>query len=169
MNPEATGTGSPSVLLGIAFHSAVALFGAFALGCLLALAMEALVQGGATDVRALAELLTFVVSGALLSVFTTPRWFSRSAPWVGLLGLAALLIGGHELWHGWSPTWSDQTRSDYVLSQLFGVSRGCGDSECVYMLIFSVPFVSLTAYSIAALAVLRFKRSQLAKNRHYTH
>jgi hypothetical protein len=94
----------------------------------------------------------------LLAAFATSRWFSRSAPWVGLLGLVSLFIGWQELWRAWSPTWSRQTRSDYVLSQLFGVHGSCGDSECLYMLLFAGPFVCLTAYSLAALITLRFIR-----------
>ncbi len=156
MNSGTNGGGTAAFVLGIAMHAAIGLFGGFVLGLALNLVVGALVRGASSDVRALAEFLPFVVSGALLSVFATRRWCNRSAPWVGLLGLAALLIGGQELWFGWSPTWSRQTRIDNLLSQLFGVSGGCGDSECLYMFLFTVPFVCLTAYSITALITLRF-------------
>ncbi len=158
MNSKANGSGTANFLSGVVFHAAVASFGGFALGFALGLGSEAIARGESRTVQALAEFLPFAVSGALLALFTTPRWFSRSAPWVGLLGVAALFIGGQELWHGWSPGWSHQTRSDYVLSQLFGVPSGCGDSECLYTLFFSCPFFCLTAYSAAALVSLRFKR-----------
>ena len=154
--------GAKNTFLGMAFHAVVALFGGFALGLVIAIGPEVLSRGESRNVQALAEFLPFVVSGMLLALFTTPRWFGRSAPWVGFLGLAALFMGWQELWRGWSPTWSHQTRIDYVLSQLFGVPAGCGDSECLYLLLFSLPFACLTAYSLAALIMLRFIRRQLA-------
>ena len=152
-----------NAVLGIVFHGAVALFGGFALGLVLGIGAgavgAAVIWGEASrSVQHSVEFLPFVVSNVLLAAFATPRWFSRSAPWVGILGFASLFLGWQELWRTWSPTWSHQTRSDYVLSQLFGVRGSCGESECLYMLLFTLPFVCLTAYSIAAFITLRFIR-----------
>jgi len=156
MNSTANEGGAAKALGGVVFHAAVALFGGFVLGIVIGIGAQTLSRGAPRDAQALVEFLPFVVSSALLALFTTSRWFSRSAPWVGLLGLAALFIGTQELWRGWSPTWSHQTHSDYVLSQLFGLPGSCADSECLYMLLFAGPFVCLTAYSVAALITLRF-------------
>jgi len=162
MNSRTSRSGTATVLLGIVLHTAIGLFGGFTLGFTLNFIVGFLARGASSDIRTLAEFIPFVVSGAFLGMFATRRWCSRSAPWVGLLGLAALVAGGQELWFGWSPTWSHQTRIDHVLSQLFGVSGGCSDSECLYMLFFSLPFVILTAYSITASITLRFLQRQLA-------
>ena len=162
MNLKAKREGKPNVLLGVVFHSVFAFFGGLGLGLPLGLAVELLSRRESSQVQALSELVPFAVSGALVAVFATRRFYGRSAPWVGLLGLTTLFMGWQELWFGWSPTWSHQTRIDYVLSQLFGLSSGCSDSECLYMLFFTFPFVCLTAYSLAALITLRFIRSELA-------
>ena len=92
----------------------------------------------------------------------SPLLASSSAPFVGLLGLAALCIGAHELSHGWSPTWSHQTLKDYLLSQLFCLGSGCHDSEGLYALFFGLPFLGLTSYSLGslvALVTMRLKRA----------
>jgi hypothetical protein len=162
MNSKFNGGETANALLGIVFHAVLCVFGGLALGFVIGVGVGGFWRGASRNIQALAEFLPLVVSSALLALFATSRWFSRSAPWVGLLGLASLFIGGLELWRGWSPTWSYQTRSNYVLSQLFGVPSSCGDSECLYMLLFSGPFVCLTAYSLAALIKLRFMRRQLA-------
>jgi hypothetical protein len=109
MNSRTSRSGMANVLLGIVLHTAIALFGGFTLGFALDLVVGFLARGASSDIRTLAEFLPFVVSGALLGMFATRRWCSRSAPWVGLLGLTALVVGGQELWFGWSPTWSHQT------------------------------------------------------------
>ena len=154
MNSRTQEGGRIAFTFGIFFHSIVALFGGFVLGSALDIAVN-VVAPKAFSGPALSESLPFVLSGAVFGVFATHRWPSRSAPWVALLGVAALLIAAGDLWFGWSPTWSHQTRSDYVLSQLFGVSGSCHDSECLYLLFFVFPFACLTAYSIAAWITLR--------------
>jgi len=156
MNSTVGGGGTGNTVFGILFHAGIALLGGFALGSVIALGTEALSRGESTNVQALMEFVPFIVSSALLALFVTPRWFGGSAPWVGLLGLAPLFMGWQELWRGWSPTWSVQTRSEYLLSQLFGVRGGCGDSECLYVLFFTVPCACLMAYSVAALVAIRF-------------
>ena len=103
----------------------------------------------------LIEFIPFVVVSALLAAFASSRWFRGAAPFVGLLGLLGLYLGGQE---GWSPSWSHQTREDYVLSQLFGTGSGCHDSECLYALFFGLPFVCLTTYSLSSLVTLYFTR-----------
>jgi len=101
-----------------------------------------------------AELVLPVITSTLIAAFAAPRWFRCSAPWVGLLEFAAIYIGFRELYGGWSPTWSHQTRANYVLSQLFGTGQGCSDSECLYLLFFGYPFLCLTAYSAVSLIAL---------------
>lgn len=143
-------------IFGFAFHTILASAGSIVGGVLILHAINAAVPGLARN----AELLPFILSSALLAAFATPRWLGSCAPWVGILGLLALYVGAHELIHGWSPTCSHQTRSDYVLSQLFCVKAGCSDSEGLYALFFGWPFLCLTTYALASIVALRLTRSK---------
>jgi hypothetical protein len=145
-------------LLGFLVHAMIATSGGLILGFVVNSGIGVLSRGASTDVQALVEIIPFVVVSALLAAFASSRWFRRAAPFVGLLGLLALYLGGQELWRAWSPSWSHQTREDYVLSQLFGTGSGCHDSECLYVLFFGLPFVCLTTYSLSSLVTLYFTR-----------
>jgi hypothetical protein len=73
------------------------------------------------------------------------------AGWTWILGLIWLLYGIHDLTRSWSPTWSHaESAWSYARSQLFGPSRLCGDSECLYEVFFTTPFVASVMYSIGA-------------------
>ena len=137
-------------LVGLFFHVAVCTIGTFVIGLAISFVIPRAYLNGASYI----ELLPFIASSALLAAFAARRWFSRSAPWVGLFGLAPLFVGGQELWRGWSPTWSHQTRGDYVVSQLFCATSSCGDSEGLYMVFFGLPFLCLATYSIASFIIL---------------
>lgn len=141
-------------LVGFALHAVLGTLGSLLLGSVISLGIDAIASGRDRQVK----FLPFIVASALLASFATSRWFSRSAPWVGLLGLAALCLGVQELAREWSPSWSHQTRGNYVLSQLFCVGSGCGDSEGLYALLSGWPFACLTTYSLVALITLRLTR-----------
>jgi hypothetical protein len=143
--------------LGIAFHTFVGTVGSPLLAVLLQVAI-----GRGHRVSDAVSIVSLLISGALLGLFFTPLLLSRSAPFVSLLGLAALWIGAHELWHAWSPTWSHQTQKDYLLSQLFCLGSGCSDSEGMYALFFGWPFLCLTSYSLGSLVALLAVRSKRA-------
>ena len=148
-------------IVGIGFHALAGTLGTV----LLAVPLQAAIGRG-HQVSYPESLIIFVISGALLGLFLTPFLLGSSAPFVGLLGLAALCIGAHELWHGWSPTWSHQTLKDYLLSQLFCLGSGCHDSEGLYAFFFGWPFLSLTSYSLGSLVALltmRLKRANAAQ------
>src|SRR5579864_241914 len=141
-------------IFGFAFHAFLATAGSIAVGMLIAFAVGALAPGVTRHVG----LFPFIVASALLASFAT-KWCGKCAPWVGILGLIALCLGAHELWHGWSPSWSHQSRADYVLSQLFCIGTGCSDSEGLYALIFGWPSLSLITYSMFSLIALVIRRS----------
>ena len=146
--------------LGIGFHALAGTLGTV----LLAVPLRATV-GRMHHLSSSEDLVTFIISGALLGLFLTPFFLPISAPFVGLLGLATLFIGAHELWHGWSLTWSHQTLKAYLLSQLFCLGSGCSDSEGLYAFFFGWPFLGLTSYSIGSLVALlamRLKRANAA-------
>ena len=150
--------GVSRAVLGFMVHAMIATTGGLILGFVVNRGTGELSRGAATDVQVLTGFIPFVVGSALLAAFASSRWFRGVAPFVGLLGLLALYLGGHELWRGWDPSWSHQTRQDYVLSQLFGTGAGCHDSECLYALFFGLPFVCLTTYSLSSLVTLYFTR-----------
>ncbi|HEY3973494.1 MAG TPA: hypothetical protein VGM18_10850 [Candidatus Sulfotelmatobacter sp.] len=158
-----TGPGSSAgrilrIVAGTGFHLAFCLFASFVLTVAITLIITAISFGEARNT----ELVLGSTASALAAAFAAPRWFRGSAPWVSVFGLLALFAGGQELYLGWSPTWSHQTRTDYVLSQLFGLRPGCGASECLYMLFFGYPFVCLTTYAVVgavALALTKKKAS----------
>jgi hypothetical protein len=141
---------------GLWFHTIFCLVGSVALTLAVGFIIGAISRQAANDT----ELIVPILAGALLATLAAPRWLRGSAPWVGILGLAALFIGWQELYRGWSPIWSHQTRRDYVLSQLFGFSPGCGDSECLYLLFFTFPFLCLSAYAVVGTVALAVNRKQ---------
>lgn len=148
-------------ILGIGFHALAGTMGSFLLSFLLRVVVGRVHQFSYAE-----SLVTFIISSALLGLFFTPILLSRSAPFVGLLGLTALGIGAHELWHGWNSTWSHQTPTDYLLSQLFCLGAGCHDSEGLYALFSGWPFLGLTSYSmgsLVALLAMRFKSANAAQ------
>ena len=150
-------------ILGIGFHALAGTLGTV----LLAVPLRATI-GRMHQLSSSEDLVTFIISGALLGLFLTPLLLSRSAPFVGLIGLAVLCIGAQELWHGWSPAWSHQTQKDYLLSQLFCLDDRCHGSEGLYALFFGWPFLGLTSYSmgsLVALLAMRLKRSNAALHR----
>jgi phosphotransferase system glucose/maltose/N-acetylglucosamine-specific IIC component len=136
--------------LGTLFHVVFCLFCGFFLSILIGAVIGIVSRQAAKNT----ELVTLVLSGAFFGWFAAPRWFRWSAPWVGVFGLWALFSGVRELSRTWSPTWSDQTRHDYLMSQLFGISPGCGTSECLNTLFYGYPFLLLTAYGIASAVAL---------------
>ena len=146
------------ILAGALFHLFFCLFGSFVLTAAITVAITAISPGAARDT----ELVVGCLASALLASFVAPRWFRGSGPWVGIFGLVALFAGGQQLYRGWSPTWSDQSRSGYILSQLFGFSPGCGDSECLYLLLFGYPFLCLTVYSLVSAVALRLTRKKVS-------
>lgn len=137
-------------IFGFAFHLFLATAGSVGLGLLLAYLINAIAPGIARHV----EIVPFVAAGAMLASFATPRFCGRSAPWVGIVGLGALVLGLHDLLRYWSPSWSHQTRLHYVLSQLFCLGSGCGDSEGLYALLFGIPFLVLCTYSVVSMVAL---------------
>ena len=146
-------------VLGFVVHAVIATTGGLVLGFVVNSGTGVLSRGAGTNVQVLTGFIPFVVVSALLAAFASSRWFRGVAPFVGLLGLLALYLGGQELWRAWSPSWSHQTREDYVLSQLFGTGSGCHDSECLYVLFFGLPFVCLITYSLSSLVTLYFTKA----------
>jgi hypothetical protein len=148
------------ILAGTGVHLVFCLFGS----TVLTLVVSAIIGAVSPWTAKGTELVVPVLAGALLASFAAPRWFHGSAPLVGIFGLLALFVGGLELYRGWSPTWSHQTRHDYVLSQLFGSWPGCSDSECLYLLFFGYPFLCLTTYGVASVIALALSRKDRANN-----
>jgi hypothetical protein len=124
-------------VFGFAFHVVLATVGTFAFGMLFSIAIGAIVP----NIFKRMEFVPFVISGAALALFSVPRWCGRCAPWVGIVGLVFLGWGIQELAGSWSPTWSHQTRSDYVLSQLFCMHNDCSGTEGLYALFFWMAFL----------------------------
>jgi hypothetical protein len=139
------------IAVGVVLHSVLCLCTGVVLALVVTPAIGVVAPGAARST----ELVLPVLMSALLASFAAPRCFRDSAPWVGLLGVTALFVGTQELYRGWSPIWSHQTRLEYVLSQLFGFSPGCSDSECLYLLFFGLPFLCLTTYGVASLLAQR--------------
>ena len=148
-------------VVGFAFHVVMGTAGTFILAALIRRTIGFLTERHLKDAD---FVLPIVVSGAVLGLSVAPRLAGRVAPFVGLIGVAALVAGVHDFWRGWG-TWSHQSRIDYVLSQLFCVGSGCGDSDGLGALFYGWPFLCLTSYSLgslAALITLRIARPQVS-------
>jgi hypothetical protein len=143
-------------ILGFAFHAFLASVGSIGFGLLLGTFIGVVWPGLFKHI----EIVPFIAASTFLALFAAPRWCGRSAPWVGVLALVVLGTGTQELARGWSPSWSHQTRIDYVLSQLFCIKGGCSDSEGLYALRFGWPGLCFAAYSVASIFALRFGKGQ---------
>jgi hypothetical protein len=150
-------------IFGFALHAILGSLGSFALGLLVNAGLCAIVKPANNDSLLFVSL---IISSALIVFllrfragdWVSRRWFSLTAPWVGLLGLAALGFGAQDLMREWSPTWSHETRYAYVLSQLFCVGSGCSATEGLSAALFGWPFVSWTSYSFASCVALWISR-----------
>lgn len=75
----------------------------------------------------------------------------RVAEWTWTIGVVWFLYGVHDLTRFWRPSWSHAKSAwSYARGQLFGTNSVCGDSECLYQLFFTIPFILSIAYSIGA-------------------
>lgn len=150
-------------ILGLFLHTLLAIFGGLLVGFVFLVIFNEL----SPTLLQHRDFVPFILAGLLMGTFAASRWFRHSASWVGVFGLIAIYIGGRELWTGWSPGWSHETRISYFLSQLFGVYGGCSDSECLYYLLFGLPFICFSSYSaggLLALLVTPSKQSDVNRN-----
>ncbi len=75
----------------------------------------------------------------------------RAATFVWIIGAAWMTFGIYDVTRGWSTTWSPEgTRWGYVLANMFGPTRTCSGSECMYELFFTTPLVASITYSVGA-------------------
>lgn len=141
-------------VLGVGFHAVACAVGSLVLGVLISATIGVI----SSEAARAGELLVPALVSAVLALLIAPRLSRRSAPFTVVFGLVALYIGWRELYWGWSPTWSHQTRREYVLSQLFGIGGSCSDSECLYL-----PFLCLTTYGLVSLIALGLTRKTSAQ------
>jgi hypothetical protein len=81
------------------------------------------------------------------------------ASWTWTIGLIWLLVAIRELTHSWDPRWAHtRTAWEYARSQLLPVPLydNCGNTECLYQLLFAVPFIASVAYSAGGFARKHF-------------
>src|SRR5262245_33681184 len=113
-------------LLAFCFHACIALPLAFMVGGFLQWMVGGLV--GTSVLISHLWLLVAVVVGFGVSLVRR----DRAGLFVFALPAAIFLNSWYGLHRAWSPTWSKQSRTEYVNNNLFGPS--CGDTECLYAL-----------------------------------
>ena len=104
---------------------------------------------------------------ALLGFLVARFWPDGRAHWAWIPGLLwfafgiyfDVLAGG-----GWrTASWGHQTPPfRYVLDNL--LTSRCGDTECLYELLYTAPFVSSITYSLASWMTLKFTRASGKRN-----
>jgi hypothetical protein len=83
----------------------------------------------------------------------------QGAAWTWTVGVVWFAFGIYDAAWGsdaWDPRWSiEKTRLAYVIASLFGPTDKCSASECLSILIFTMPFTASVMYSIGAYIKLR--------------
>jgi hypothetical protein len=90
-----------------------------------------------------------VVAG-IVGYFCNRRFGNRTALWIWILGFTWFFTGALELFNAWSPSWSQQSRVNYLAGELFGTVAECGSTECLYELFYTWPFLATVGYAIGA-------------------
>lgn len=73
------------------------------------------------------------------------------------------LVGWHALAANWSPTWSHESRNEYVVNNLFGPLSKCGGTECLDTLPTTI-LLSGLCYSLGALVGLLIRGRRQPEN-----
>ena len=93
-------------------------------------------------------LPTAALVGALLGFYVNRRTKDRSASFVWIIPLIFLSRAVAIEAHSFSPAWSSQSLGTYLWANF--ASMSCGETECLYELFFTAPFLSGLAYSLGA-------------------
>ncbi len=89
----------------------------------------------------------------------------KRASWAWIPGLIWFGFGVHDMLfvRGVLQTgaWVGSTPFRFLVDNLFGSTRKCGGTECLYELIYTVPLVVSSAYSLASWITLKLREASL--------
>jgi hypothetical protein len=139
----------------VAAHYVVAVFGGMTIGLILEITVGRVYSHTVLEPFVPSIAITAFALGAAVSYHIDRV---HLATWTWTIGLVWFLCGVRELTHSWSPSWSHaKSRWDYAQSQLFPLSNhSCGETECLYQLLFAIPFVASVMYSVGGFARKHF-------------
>jgi len=131
-------------LIGVVLHCVYVVLVSMLLG-LLPDALVPNVYGGAS---ALGPFPPFTIGVAIASGIVVARFFhDRRAVWAWVPSLLWLLLA----LSGWNRS------GQWLLDNFF--TNKCGETECVYELMYTVPFVISLSYAVSSCLTLKFARS----------
>jgi hypothetical protein len=142
-----------SFVLSYCFHSLLA----FPVSLVPGFIFEYFVSGLYADNRTIAAFApgAALVAGLCGLLLNSIRR-DQSAVFVFVPPLLYFLDSWYELTKAWSPSWSKQSHSEYVMNNLFGPS--CANTECLYTL-GTATVLAAIFYSIGALFGRRLNRN----------
>ncbi|HZP62596.1 MAG TPA: hypothetical protein VFB28_04200 [Terriglobales bacterium] len=144
----------------VAVHYLIAVVGGFVLGIVPEISLEHFCERIGVGNFAPAYSPVVPIIGFLLGYFIGGRVLgAKVAKWTWTAGLAWLIFGIYfddlRFWHASAATGSSRVLS--VLADFFAPTRKCGNTECLYEIVYTIPFIVSVMYSIGAY----LKRRQL--------